>query len=158
MKYPTIFVFSLLVLCGCSKETSNTGTDSSQYPVLIADGEHQFSASTQKRNPYEITAASGIRLDVGHFHFTEGGSTFDGDGPAVTPDTVQIWDASINTGIYRLTKPVVTNVFVLDAGTLNVIHGSAFAGFRSGHNLIVAVGRATSDNMAAVWVGLITVK
>jgi hypothetical protein len=158
MKNPTVFVFSLLVLCGCSKETSTTDADSSRYPVLIADGEHQFSASTQKRSPYEITAASGIRLDVGHFHFTEGGATFNGGGAAVTPDTVQIWDDSINVGIYRLAEPVVTNVFVIDAGTLKVIHGSAFAGFRSGHNFIVAVGRATPDNIAAVWVGLITVK
>jgi hypothetical protein len=158
MKYSLVYIFGLLVLCSCSKETSSTGTDSSQYPVLIADGEHQFSASSQKRNPYEITAASGIRLDVGHFHFTEGGATFNGGGAAVTPDTVQIWDASVNVGIYRLAKPVVTNVFVLDAGTLNVIHGSAFAGFRSGHSFIVTVGRATPDNIAAVWVGLITVK
>jgi hypothetical protein len=158
MKNPIVFVFSLLVLCSCSKEIANMGTDSSQYPMLIADKEHQFSASSQKRNPYEITATSGIRLDVGHFHFTEGGATFNGGGAAVTSDTVQIWEALANVGIYRLAKPVITNVFVLDASTLNVIHGSAFSGFRSGHNFIVSVGRATPDNIAAVWVGLITVK
>jgi hypothetical protein len=150
MKNSLIYIFSLLVLCSCSK-TSSTVTDPSNYPVLIADGDHQILPSSQKRNPYEITAASGIRLDVGHFQFTEGGAT-------MTPDTVQLWNASVNVGIYRLAQPMVTNVFVLDAHTLKTIHGSDFTGFSSGQNFLVGVGRATPDNLAVVWSGLITVK
>jgi hypothetical protein len=150
MKNSLISIFSLLVLCSCSK-TSSTATDPSNYPVLIADGEHQILPSSQKRTPYEITAASGIRLDVGHFQFTDGGAT-------VTPDTVQLWNASVNVVIYRLTQPIVTNVFVLDAHTLKTIHGSDFTGFSSGQNFLVGVGRATPDNLVVVWSGLITVK
>ena len=151
MKYSLICIFSLLVLCSCSNKTSSTATDPANYPVLIADGEHQILPSSQKRTPYEITAASGIRLDVGHFQFTEGGAT-------VTPDTVQLWNASVNVSIYRLAQPIVTNVFALDARTLKVIHGSDFTGFRSGQNFLVGVGRATPDNLVVVWSGFITVK
>jgi hypothetical protein len=150
MKNSLICIFSLLVLCSCSK-TSSTATDPKNYPILIADGDHQNLPSSQKRTPYEITAASGIRLDVGHFQFTEGGAT-------MTPDTVQLWNASVNVGIYRLAQPIVTNVFVLDAHTLKTIHGSDFAGFNSGQNFLVGVGRATPDNLVVVWSGLITVK
>jgi hypothetical protein len=150
MKNSLICIFSLLVLCSCSK-TSSTATDPSNYPVLIADGDHQILPNSQKRTPYEITTTSGIRLDVGHFQFTEGGAT-------MTPDAVQLWNASVNVGIYRLAQPIVTNVFVLDAYTLKTIHGSDFAGFNSGQNFLVGVGRATPDNLAVVWSGLITVK
>jgi len=119
--------------------------------VLVTDGEHQFLPSSQKRTPYEIDAASGIRLDVGHFQFTEGGA-------AVTPDTVQLWYESVNLGIYRLAQPIVTNIFVLDAHTLKTIHGPDFTGFRSGQQFLVGVGRATPDNLVVVWSGFITVK
>jgi DNA-binding beta-propeller fold protein YncE len=141
----------LLVLCGCSQQASSTDTDSSHYAVLVADGEHQISPSSQKRTPYEIDTASGIRLDVGHFQFTEGGA-------AVTPDTVQLWNDSVSVGIYRLMQPVVTNVFVLDAHTLKTIHGSDFTGFRSGQHFLIGVGRATPDNLVVVWSGMIAVK
>ena len=151
MKNSLIFVFSLLVLCSCSKETLSTDTDSTHYAVLVVDAEHQILPSSQKRTPYEITAASGIRLDVGHFQFTEGGAP-------VTPDTVQLWNDSVNIGIYRLTQPVVTNSFVLDAHTLKAIHGSDFTGFRSGQHFLVGAGRATPDNIVVLWSGVITVK
>jgi hypothetical protein len=145
MKYPLIFLFSLLALCGCSKSPI-VGTRS--YADVAVDGQHQMSSSTPKSNPYVIAAAPGVRLDVAHFQFTQGGET-------VIPDTVQVWDGS---DIYRLAQPMVTNTFVLDASTLKVIHGAEFRGFRSGHTFIIGVGRATPGNMMADWVGLITVK
>jgi hypothetical protein len=142
-----------LALIGCTGSSHNT--------LLVADGEHQIEVGSGK-NPsaYEIFPTSGIRLDIGHFHFTEGGAT-------VTPDTVQIWDVAPTR--YRLAQPIVTNVIVLDASTLtNVVSGGPpFAGFRSGHHLMVNVGRVLSPAQAPYeapgamtydWVGLIIVK
>jgi hypothetical protein len=148
MKNSFVYLFGMLTLCGCFHKTSNVVTDSSRYAVIVVDGKHQVFPTNQKRIPYETDAASGIRLDAGHFQFTEG-------SVAVAPDMVEVRDFS---HIYRLAQPIVTNVFVLDASTLNAVHGSAFAGFRSGHNYLVGVGRATPRNMVADWVGIITVK
>jgi hypothetical protein len=137
-----------LALIGC--------TGSSHDTLLVADSEHQIEAGGAK-NPsaYEIHPTSSIRLDIGHFQFTEGGAT-------VTPDTVQVWDAAPTR--YRLAQPIVGNVIVLDASTLtNATGASAFPGFRSGHKIMINVGRAKpiADDpkfMTYDWVGLIIVK
>jgi hypothetical protein len=72
MKRMTIrlgLIFAWLMLCGCSHEASSTAADASHYAVLVVDREHRVLPAFQKRTPYRIDAASGIRLDVAHFQF-----------------------------------------------------------------------------------------
>jgi len=138
-----------LALVGCS--------GSSHYTVVAADAEHQILLGNGKNPPpYEIIPSAGIRLDIGHFEFTEKGAT-------VTPDMVQVTRHARNDR-YRLAQPLAGNVILLDLTTLtNVADGSSFPGFASGDQVMVNVGRVkptalTPDNMTYDWTGLILVK
>jgi len=142
MKHPTIFVLTVALLTGCSKPTSSpdtstpqtasTPTDPSQYPTLIVDREHQIQA-TNKPATYQIGSSAGIRLDATLFHFNYGTT-------AVAPNMIQV--VLGESQIYKLSRPTVTNLYVIDRTTLEPLRGGPFPGFRSGDHGMLAIGRA----------------
>ena len=143
------FAFILpLAFAGCSGSSHN--------PVVVADTDHRITLGSGPgpELPYEIGSATGIRLDISQVQLTVNGAT-------VKPDTVYLFDGAQN--LYHLTQPINDNVVILDASSLNAVTGEPFGGFRSGHHLLVHVGREDSANpgyehMTAEWVALIVVK
>ena len=141
---------ALVLVAGCKKSP-----DDQKAALIVVDKEHQIVVGNPDNSPasYTIEPASSVRLDMGNFQFTE-------NGAAVTPQIVQVWDKAPTR--YRLSQPIAT-VVTLSATTLtNVADGSAFAGFKSGHRLMVNIGRPKPtpeepDQMTYDWVGLIIV-
>jgi hypothetical protein len=161
VKHRVSFLLIAAILAGCSKSTSSTdaskpdaaATPSStrNYPTLVVDERHLIKGSN-KLVPYTIDPVAGIRLNIAHFHFTYGTSN-------ITPDMVQL---AGNHSVYGLSRPHVTNIYVIDSSTLQVLRGESFHGFHSGDHLMCAIGRLASSsnpgNFWVSWVGEIDVK
>lgn len=135
-------------LIGCSNSFHN--------PVLVADADHRITLgrSPGPELPYEIISASGIQLDISQVQFTA-------NGASVGPDTVYLFDGAPN--LYHLTSPLDGKVVFLDASSLNTVTGKPFGGFRTGHHLVLHVGRENPANpgyghMKDDWAALIVVK
>lgn len=104
--------------------------------------------------PYPIGAASGIRLDTAQFQFKYGTSP-------VAPNMIQL--VLGKSRLYKLSKPTVTNLYVIDRTTMEPLRDEAFRGFHSGDNGILMIGRTMpgsreKESVAVSWVGKIEVK
>lgn len=161
MKYHGFIFLIAAFLTGCSKspEAPYTATarppiasaDPSQYPTLVIDPEHQVEASNTPAI-YQFGAAPGVRLDAAQFKFAYGTNS-------ITQDMIQV--VLDDSHIYKLLRPTVTNLYVIDRSTLEPLRGGPFAGFHSGDHGMLAIGRAESGKPAAIfvsWVGKFQVK
>ena len=162
MKRPINFVLIATILAGCSKHTAPSDASTaetvappaatSEYPTLIIDEKHQIHGSNTPA-AYQITAATGIRLDATQFHFTYGTN-------AVGPNMVQFVGAG---SAYRLARPAETNIYVIDHTTLEAVRGGLFRGFRPGDQIMFAIGLSTNstpdkEDFWVSWAGQIEVK
>ncbi len=161
MKHPVTFILITVLFISCSKSTAPTDSSTSEkmtisippaeYPTLVIGEQHQIRG---KGTPpaYQIAAAAGIRLNATQFRFTYGTN-------AVTPNMVQfVGDKSV----YRLSRPIETNIYVIDHTTLEAVKGGVFRGFRSGDHVMFAIGRLTrgpeKEDFWVSWAGQIEVK
>ena len=149
MKHPNLLFLSAILFTSCSKPI-----DKSQYPTLVVDESHQFQP-TKTSTAYRFVPASGIRLETGQFPFKYGTS------PA-TPNMIQVILGK--SQLYKLSRPTVTNLYVLDRTTLEPLRGSSFSGFRSGDSGMLMIGHLGPDSshgkesIFVSWVGKFEVK
>jgi hypothetical protein len=161
VKLQAIFLLTLLplVFAGCSKPITSVDAPPKparpapqiEYPILVVDEEHQMRGSNLPP-AYQISPASGIRLDATQFLFKYGSN-------ALAPNAVQL--ISTNS-LHRLSRETETNFYTIDYYKLETVRGDSFRGFNSGDHVTLVIGRATNtfdaQELWVMWMAQLEVK
>lgn len=151
MKHLTFFLLAAFFVSGCSQKTELA--DTSQYPLLIVDAEHQIQG-TNSPVTYQFGAVQGLRLDATRFQFTYGTS-------AISPNVIQVVIG--HNQLHMLAKPTETNLYLIDRSTLQPLRGGKFTGFQTGDGGVLMIGRLMTDpadkvSVAVSWAAKFEVK
>ena len=138
-----------MILTACSSSASVTPATQT-LPVLIMDDAH----FQDKNTVYEIPAGNGFILDSQNYTFKVPANA----GPVIA-NYVQLAQVDVNGEVYGMEWQSAESSHAITNEQLQPLSGAkAFDGFKTGQEVVIAVGNMNEGHFTPLWTATIDVK